>query len=323
MSSNVPIVSLEYALSDWILNEYPFSVINGETIAKELFTLYKGKSYQKKRIARIRSSEPTIRAYNNIISTLITAGIISEIPDFHSVTSATYPFNGSYRIRSKPEYTSYEAACVIFPYSHISYLTAMDWHRFTEKNPRIIQLGTPSRTKWKKVGLAALTDFSLENISSFKKEVFLPKYPTKNKLFGMAVEPITDNDESAIHAVRGSAVRVTSPARTLVDMTRKPILCGGSQHAIDSFIEHAYPYRNQIIKYLESNGSKIDRTRVGFLMDKVMEIKDSIIDAWRSESSRTRGSSKVLVPGVAFSEYYDPDWSLSINLESLQKYGVN
>ena len=323
MSSNLPVVSLEYALSDWILNEYPFSIINGEEIAKEIFRLYKGKSYQKTRIARIRSSEPSIRVYNNVISNLTGAGIISEIPDFNTVASATYPFSGSYIIRSKPEYSPYEAACVIFPYSHLSYLTAMDWHRFTEKNPRIIQLGTPSRNIWKAKGLADLENFELEDVSSFKKESFLPKYPVKNTLFGMMVDPITDNDSSSINTIRGSSVRITSPARTLVDMTRKPVLCGGSQHAIDSFLEHAQPYRKQIMTYLEKNGSKIDRARVGFLMDKVMGIKDPIIDAWKEESSKTRGSSKILVPGADFSEYYDPDWCLSLNLESLQDYGVH
>jgi len=99
------VVTLDYALSDWILNTYPHAVINGETIAKQIFFFYREKMFDGRKIARISSSEPQMRVYSKYISTLTAAGVIAEIDGFHSPASSYYPFYGSYEIKSKAECT--------------------------------------------------------------------------------------------------------------------------------------------------------------------------------------------------------------------------
>lgn len=322
MSASNSVVTLEYALSDWILNEYPFSVINGEIIAKQIFKLYQGKIYNNKRISRIRADEPGSGVYRIHISQLMSSGIISQIQGFKSNSSSQYPFDGSYLIKSKLEYSAIQAACVIFPHIHISYLSAMDWHGLTVKNPSVVYISTPPKSIWKKLNFESNIDIDIDEKSKFDIGNFFPKFPNENEIFGMKTSVIVDKDRSGVVQVADGPVRVTSAARTFIDMTRKPILCGGADHALSCFIEHAKPHRKNIIKYLDTHGTKIDKARVGFLMDKVMDIRDPTLNLWREESSLTRGSSKILVPGVPFSEFYDPNWSISINSELFQKYGV-
>jgi len=320
MADNSGIVSLEYALGDWILNDYPLSVINGEVVAKKIFELYRGRFYGAKRIARIRSVEPRSEVYRSHIASLISAGIISKIPRFHSPQSTAYPFDGSYVIRSKPNYTAEEAACSIFPHSYLSHLSAMVRHGFTDKNPVIVYLSSPSKSIWKEQAYLQLEDLELDASSRFKKSQFTPKYPVQNRVFDKELRPISGAEESGIMQVRGSPLRLTTPGRTLVDMTRKPEYCGGIEHSLESLVENATPFKRQIFSYLGAHGRKIDRARVGFLLHKVLGINDPTIIEWMGESSKTRGSSKILVPGEPFSEDYDKDWCLSINAKIFKKY---
>lgn len=322
MSSDSGIVSLEYALGDWILNDYPLSVINGEVVAKKIFELYRDNFHGAKRIARIRSVEPRSEVYRNHIDSLISAGIISEISDFHSSQSTAYPFDGSYVIRSKPSYTAEEAVCSIFPYSYLSHLSAMARHGFTDKNPVVVYLSSPSKSVWKECASLQLEDLELDGSSRFRKAQFMPKYPTKNTVFGKELRPISGAEDAGVLDVRGSPLRLTTPARTLVDMTRKPEFCGGIEHSLESLVENITPYRKKVFSYLNDNGRKIDRARVGFLLHRVLGMNDPTILEWMDESSKTRGSTKVLVPGEPFSENYDKDWCLSINAKIYKEYRV-
>lgn len=323
MSDKSEIVSLEYALGDWILNGYPRSVINGEVIARKIFELYRGKVYEGQRIARIRSIEPRTQVYQNHISTLMSAGIISRIPDFNSPQSAKYPFDGSYIIKSKPSYTAMEAVCSIFPHSYLSYLNAMVRHGFTDKNPVVVYLSSPPKSVWREQEDLRLDDLDLDPSSSFHKSQFAAKYPSRNNILGMEIHPVSDVEDTGVMEVRNSPLKLTTPARTLVDMTRKPSFCGGVEHSLENFVENAQPYKRQIFSYLTSYGKKIDRARVGFLLHRVLKMNDPTVLDWLNESSKTRGSSKVLVPGEPFSEDYDEDWCLSINANIFKRYRVS
>lgn len=323
MSGNSKIVSLEYALGDWVLNGYPLSVINGEVVARKIFELYRDNFYGARRIARIKKSEPGNAVYQTHISSLIQAGIISPIPDFHSPQSHSYPFDGSYIIKSKPNYTAAEAVCSIFPYSYLSYLSAMVRNGFTDKNPVVIYVSSPSKVAWKERAYSQLEDLELDPSSRFRKSQFIAKYPTNNRIFDMEVRPVPNAGDAGILEVRGSPLRITTPARTLVDMTRKPNFCGGIEHSLESFVENAAPFKRQIYSYLSSHGRKIDRARVGFLLHRVLGISDPTVLEWMDESSKTRGSSKILIPGEPFSEDYDEDWCLSINANIFKKYRVS
>lgn len=66
---------------------------------------------------------------------------------------------------------------------------------------------------------------------------------------------------------------------------------------------------------LDKYGRKIDRARTGFVLDKMVGVKSAKLEALRLESSRTRGSSKVLSPNKPFASEYDEDWSLSLNVD--------
>ena len=72
---------------------------------------------------------------------------------------------------------------------------------------------------------------------------------------------------------------------------------------------------------MRNHGRKIDIARTGFVLQKLAGLDHDQLTEWQVESKKTRGSSKILVPGKPFSPIFDEDWSLSLNADLAQKYG--
>jgi len=105
-------------------------------------------------------------------------------------------------------------------------------------------------------------------------------------------------------------------------MLRYPEECGGIDHVLEIYKETGKKFSKQIINELRKKTiRKIDIARTGFVLQKIVGVDDPQLSSWQEESKKTRGSSKILVPGEPFSAIFDADWSLSLNAESAQKYG--
>lgn len=90
----------------------------------------------------------------------------------------------------------------------------------------------------------------------------------------------------------GENLRVSKIGRTFLDMLRKPQLCGGINHVIEVFTNHAETYLQFIIDEIEKDGKPIDKVRAGYILEEECNLQHKIFEQWRQY--KQRGSSRKL-----------------------------
>lgn len=310
-------IFIEEALTSWVLDDYPYSVITKENIALQIFRFYLDKNYKGERIQQIRKDYAAPKDYENNILKLQRSGVLSPIDSGGSPFSRNQ-LQECYVIKGKPAYTPQEIVCALYPYGYISHLSAMEWHGLTDKIPVDVYFTTCSATDWRH---RAVEQINIENAHLFDLRHFTAKYPKNIKIDGRPILISSETSYVEPLEVSASPLRVSTVGKTFIDMLRDPQKSGGEEHVLEVFLEHGKKYSSLIISALEKYGRKIDRARTGFVLEKMVGIRNSKLEALRLESSKTRGSSKVLSPNRPFSSEYDEEWSLSLNVDMAKKYG--
>ncbi|EPZ8434691.1 TPA: type IV toxin-antitoxin system AbiEi family antitoxin domain-containing protein [Pseudomonas aeruginosa] len=310
-------IFIEEALTSWVLDDYPYSVITKEKLAIQIYNFYLYKSYKGQRIQQIRKEYAAPKDFENNIHKLQRSGVLSPL-DTDSHPFFRSQLHESYVIKGKREYSPQETLCALYPYGYISHLSAMEWHGLTDKIPVEIHFTTCSSASWRQ---RAIEDIDIKNSSIVDLKNFTAKYPKNLNLDGLPVVVSSETHYVDPVNVNDSPLRVSSVGKTFIDMLRDPQKCGGEEHVLEVFQEHGKKYSSLILSALDKYGRKIDRARTGFVLDKMVGVKSAKLEALRLESSRTRGSSKVLSPNKPFASEYDEDWSLSLNVDMAKKYG--
>lgn len=312
-------ILLEEALMAWVLNDYPYSVITRERISEQIYIFYIAKEYKGQKIGLIRKAQASVNDYSNNISKLERAGLLVTLGELSPTDfyAKDYLYN-SYVIRGKPEYSPQEIACTIYPHAYISKINAMAWYGITDRIPKVIRLTTCSPAEWRK---KSLDEIRIASNIFIEPMHFIPKFPKNMPILGKELIVSTETDFIEPVQIKNSPMKVSSIGKTFVDMLRVPKECGGIDHVIDTYIEYGSRYSSQIIDFLNEHGRKIDIARTGFVLQKIVGIDHPKLTEWQIESQRSRGSSKILVPGEPFSPIFDADWSLSLNAEIAQQYG--
>lgn len=303
-------IALDYALAEWLLNEYPYSYIHEALIYNQIEDLYRTKHYNGQRISYIKRESAPDSAFRDKTASLRYGGFIKPI---HG------DLDGSvYAIPSKPSYSSEEIVCSVYPQGYISHISAMRWHNITHKNPKTVRFTVPNRPTWKK----RINESIFKGVDPKIMETRMTiQYPSSGRQLGFDLEVSQESRYVDPMSVRGSPIRVSTIAKTFVDMTRHPIISGGIDHVIDVFEEHGSVFSKQIINYADANGTKIDRARIGFLLREISGVKSKSLETWMEEARPLRGGSRVMNPETPFEPFYSPDWSISLNVEKLHKYG--
>lgn len=312
---------LEEALATWILEDYPYSVITQEKLSEQIFMLFMSKTYKGQKISLIRKKYASAEDFDTYINRVERTGILTRISSSNKNHLLQYAghLNNIYFIKGKPEYSASEAICAVYPYGYISKINAMAWYGITDRVPKLVRYTTCTLSEWKAKSLAAL---EVNPEVPFEINAFIPKYPKNTDAFGEQLIVSVEKNYVPPSEIKNSPLRVSPIGKTFIDMLRTPDECGGIDHVLDVYIEHAEKYLTAILKELRHERSrKIDVARTGFVLQKIVGIQHPQLIEWQKESQKNRGSSKVLVPGEPFSAIYDEDWSLSLNAGSAQKYG--
>lgn len=311
-------LSLEDALTTWILQEYPYSVISKERLSEEIFLLYKTKTYDGMTIRQLQKENAEQQDYNRQVEKLLKSGILSKDAESQGSSPTLIP-DGFFYISGKPKVSAAEIICSLYPYGYISHLSAMDWYGLTDKMPKVVRFTTCNKTDWKN---NYISEFADKFGSSKEYKPFVPRYPQNNLKFdSKKLSIITNSSMPPPLQAKGSAVRVSSIGNTFLDMTKKPDFCGGIDHVIEVFIENGKKFSKNIIEATDVYGNIIDKARIGFLLDVMLKIEHKKLDEWKKQQVNLRGSSRVFHPSEPFSSIYNADWSLSLNCELLEKYG--
>ena len=301
------VVALDYALAEWLLNDYPFSYIHETVIKSRIQKFYKDKSYENRRISYIRREDATDETLNAKITSISTGGIIKDT-DQHGV----------YAISGKPSYKPEEIVCAVYPHGYLSFISAMRWYNITDRNPKTVKLTVPSRQVWKAKAMQDAEPLSLDP-KYYVRNLMIP-YPSPGKFLDFELDVIREMHFEDPISIKNSPIKVSPIGKTFVDMTRRPSDSGGIEHVADVFSEHGKIYSRQIINYADRHGTKIDRARIGFILSTLAEVDVKILEKWKDEAKGQRGGSRKLNPEGDFSSFYSEEWSISINVGKLQKY---
>lgn len=251
---------------------------------------------------------PTASLYKQVINALRTFGLI--LPDIDFPLETVYHLFG----KSKPKAT--EVACSVDPFAYVSHLSAMEYHGLTDRFSKVLYLTTPPDKEWRQLATARMERDLADQIDVYRQA----KLPNLKRLRcerveGMRVELMRRTNRGAFKTIKSAAIRVSTIGRTFLDMVREPQHCGGIQHVIDTYQEHAERNLSLIVDEIERHGNAVEKARAGYLLDEVCHLPHSLIELWAQRTQR--GGSRLLDPQAEYASTYSSKWQLSINVPSL------
>ncbi len=299
---NFPCVSTALTLELGNLHQ---PVVTTYQLGVKLFQLYRAKTYQGESLAKLKGELPEASELKRVLDQLLTNGVLRHHKDFSG---------GVYILLGK-EPTAPEVACVVDPFAYLSHLSAMEYHGLTNRMPKMLFLSSPPSAEWRQFALARMKrDIGEEQLETYNTAGLpsLAKFRL-DKLQRQTVKVYTSSHLGAFIVVRDRALRVAALGRTFLDMIREPDLCGGIYHVLEVFEAHAATYVRLITDEIDQHGTKIDKVRVGYILEERCGLKNPILDRWQSEVQR--GGSRKLYAKGEYSARFSERWSLSLNIE--------
>jgi predicted transcriptional regulator of viral defense system len=240
--------------------------------------------------------------------------IIQPIIDLGIITPLSY-FSGQrvFQIISKRQ-DAEDIACTVDPFAYISHLSAMAYHGLTNRLPKVIYLTSLANTDWMESANKKMKS-DLGNCYPDYCDYYFPRL-TKIKFSMIQNNKIfrySSIHHGAFKHIEDRMLRVSTIGRTFLDMLREPDYCGSMYHVTDVFKNFGEQYSRLIIDEIDRHGTNIEKSRAGYLLDEILNIKDSKIDEWAKKVQR--GGSRKLDPKQPYSEKYSPRWSISLNMD--------
>jgi len=290
-----------------MIGELKQPAITGYQIGVFLFSLYMNKEYKGRKITNITKEFPNRSDYNRYVKDLISYGILNQ--DLVSQ-------NDVYVVQSPVPPSPEEIACCIDPFIYISHLSAMEYHGLTNQIPKTLFITGPKNSEWVILKNAKMIKDLGDHYETYLN-TGLPKLRrlAEKKLLKKHVNIFNTasyNPGSYIN-IKNKNLRVSTIGRTFLDMIKNPSLCGGIYHVLDAYSDNAQRYLNLIITEVEQHGSKIDKVRVGYILEERLNLSDPAIDRWKNLVQR--GGSRKLVSDEPYMSKYSENWCLSINIE--------
>ena len=237
-----------------------------------------------------------------LIGALKNINLIRHDPDFP---------RHIYRVNEVPDGTADEIGCLIDPFCYLSHLSAMRRYGLTERIPASVTFTTLTRPLWdqqrdekikKDIGEALKpSEYIPLRQSSFPESV--RKMPIHRHETQFPARPT---------AIRDSYARISDIGSTFADMLDRPGLCGGMEHVLDVWKEHARLYIDEIITRISEHPKKIVKVRAGYILEEIIKCNDERIDSWLA--SAQRGSSRLLDPEKPFASHFSEKWMISLNV---------
>ena len=293
-------IPLKEALKQIVLNEHPRPVITLYELRAYIYKLYKDGHYQNQSIGKLSLKEPASRTLKSSISSLESIGVIKQ-----DLSLPTYFISN----RDKP--TALQVICAVNPYSYIAYLSAMAWHGLTDRLPYVIHVITCTSELYK--------NFNDEFLEKEFPDIMDPQPITPPRVIKY---PAFDGKSFTFHQTKNfklpkeqfgsGGIRVTNIGETFLDMLRKPDLCGGFEHVLDVYLEYAQENLAIIVKTIDKQGTLIDKSRAGYILEEQCNLSHRTIDRWKSDVAR--GGSRKLVFSNPYKDIYSETWCISINI---------
>ncbi|HAG1192600.1 TPA: hypothetical protein G8W20_004830 [Salmonella enterica] len=291
-------ISLEEAVTLWLTSFEDKVAFFDSELYSFLYLVRETKSFKGYPIQRLRINSDLKRKFSEVSHYLISSGLAKKYNDKYFTIGNVAP-------------DSLEVVCSLYNTGYISYLSAMRFYNLTNRIPKKIDFTTPTRPLWKKIQSQLLTENEI-NDSKLGSNIFTPPYPSER----IKIENKTLNVHARSHLTepkrKGVSVRVIEVGELFLEMLRHPDLCGGLQHVLEVYDEMAEALLEEIIVAVESLGTNMDKSRVGFIIDSFLDIKDPRIQHWK-KTATARGGSRKFIPNEDYLGPISEEWCLSLN----------
>lgn len=287
--------------------QLPQPVITSYQVALILFRLYRERTYKGEPLKRLMRETPQKNNFNKQIKELIRLAILQE--------SEAAKHSEVFAIIGKDQTSAEEIACCIDPFCYVSHMSAMEWHGLTNRVPKMLFISSPTPADWQRHARERmLKDLGEDGLTAFR----LGHLPTLRRLTVEAIARKTVHRHLSLHlgafmSVRDKALRVSTTGRTFLDMIREPDLCGGIYHVLDVWRDHAERYLPLIVSEVDQHGSKIDKVRVGYILEERLGLHHPSLEKWVEFAQR--GGSRKLYANASYSERFSEKWCISLNIE--------
>lgn len=273
-------------------------------IARIAWGVYRSGRYDDHDVD-IQRSQLDSRAFSRVESSLLETGVIHPVQGM--------PERSAFSLLGASTSDKNLLACIVDPFSYLSHLSAMEFHGITDRMPEKIYVSTPASTTWTGFARDRMRRDLGEDLQTYLSEG-LPRLERVNtsKIGQRPIHRFASLHLGAFRAIKDSQLRVSTIGRTFHDMIRDPNLCGGLQHVLEVYREHASKYSRLIFDQLDQQGSAIDKVRAGFILETICGISDSRIDSWTKFAAR--GGSRKLDASADYEPTFSERWCLSINI---------
>ena len=282
-------------IEDPVITRYRLGVI--------LHHLYRDKTYKGERL-RIQKEGATSQDFNKRLAELLRGGLLKSSSGYGS---------GNYQLLGRKPENMEEVACCIDPFCYVSHLSAMSHHGLSLRMPVKIFITSPTSRKWSDLAGKRMEKDLGTDLEFYFENGLPPLTRSKIETLGR----IDVHRFSSIHwgsyvNIRGKNLRVSSIGKTFLDMLKNPELCGGMNHVIETFQDHALNYLPLIVEEINLHGGPIDKVRCGYILDEILQISLPVLDQWVEFAQR--GGSRKLDPTGEYLPEWSEKWCLSLNL---------
>ncbi|MBL4767398.1 MAG: hypothetical protein JKY94_06715 [Rhodobacteraceae bacterium] len=290
------------ALYDYCL-ETGSGIITDYTLFLNLTHLVRDKSYKEHKL-QIRRTTVSLQQFLGLRSRMVRYG---KIKRYSALGAGVYIFPGAEKRPIE------EACCFVDPFCYISHFSAMQRYRLTNRNPTALALTTPARAHWNEKKITKIKN----DIVSIEEQKIATTLLVKSTFANTIRKRNISRHETLhlgdFHPIRGNKTsRISTIGQTFVDMLSHPHLCGGIDHVLEVWKDHAPTYHDQIISSVEKTHSNIVKVRAGYILDEVLKSSDIRIQEWVKFAQR--GSSRKLDPKAPYQPIFSEKWMISINV---------
>ena len=287
------------------IGELEQPVVTSYQLGVILFNLYKEKHYKGEAIASLQKSYPDSGTYNRKINQLQEEGILTSYKGF--------PAKSVYSLLGRSHDSVEDIVCTVDPFCYVSHLSAMEYHGLTNRIPSKLFISSPAPKRWKEYAREKMEKdlkddagiYNQNNIPELKRTRF-------EKIDRREIHRFSSVHWGAYKNIKGRMMRVSTIGRTFLDMLKNPELCGGINHVLEIFEEHAEDYQQLIIDEIDQHGGPIDKVRAGYILDERLKLEFDEKKDWLK--SAQRGGSRKLDASSEYEPVWSENWCLSLNV---------
>jgi predicted transcriptional regulator of viral defense system len=288
-------------VSQYVLNELTatnkpvFSVF-------ELFNLIsKARLKAKELKLSLRQDQSLSSDFKRTLANLKASGQIKDDQD--------YSKSAMLRNVSVPDLPAEDIVCLADPTAYVSHLSAMQRWGLTDRSPYALMVTQLDRAS---ANISFAEVMASANLDMVPKSAALKFVKHPEQVRGRPVKVLISRVVGDFRLSRETYTRVATRGQTFLDMVQEPDFCGGMNHVIEVWEEHAASDLQDIVNVIDRKGNSLAKSRAGHILTERLGFSHFIVESWKKTCKA--GIGRKLDPSKESSPNFSKPWNLSINV---------